>query len=122
MRSSSTPAAPTRDEVAAHWVELIQGRLSRAEAHAWASQWVGVAEAEVADLMAENGLLHLHGFSMTATGGSQDDYVHTHSDIVDAYGRWLHDCARFDADPTVFMSEKRAEARAYLERERRSRG
>ncbi|MBQ1094075.1 hypothetical protein [Streptomyces sp. B93] len=111
---------PTRADVEAQWRALIEGRLSRQDVHVWAAQWVGVPEARVVDPMVENGLLHLHGFSMESpSAGAAKTYMHPDDAVTAALERWRRDCVRFDQDPVGFLSERRAAARAYAAREAR---
>ncbi len=120
--SQRPPADPTRDQVAALWEKVIAGEEARETAHAFARQWVGVEDADVADPMVDGALLHLHGFTMVEADEAADrtNYTHTIEDIAAAYERWRTDCAKFDEDPVAFIAEKRRLVAEYLAREKRN--
>ncbi len=119
--------APSREDVDARWVALIEGRTTREEVHAWASQWVG--KVPVHDPMVDSALLHLHGFGLWVganpsyvSARRSDDYLHSDEEVVNAYRRWQADCVKFDTDREGYLREKRAAVEAHLEQERRKNG
>ncbi|MFJ1764846.1 hypothetical protein ACIOD2_31285 [Amycolatopsis sp. NPDC088138] len=96
---------PDRAQVARTWTELIAGRITRADAHAWAVPWVEDEPERVADPMCRTALLHLHGFDQAWTGddlvghGVSLDWLHSDEDIASAFTRWRTAAAEYDRDP-----------------------
>ncbi|QKW53171.1 hypothetical protein [Streptomyces buecherae] len=112
---------PTREDVVACWVGLVEGRVRRDQAHAWAARWVEAEEAHIRDPLVRSALLRLHGFDMICVNaqgnvmrhGGQGEFVYSITEIASALEQWRQDCAVFDSDPAGFPEREREAARAY---------
>jgi hypothetical protein len=67
LGNSSPPPTPSREQVEARLVDLIEGRRSREEVASWASQWVRAADPGVEDEAVWDALLSLTGADMKTT-------------------------------------------------------
>jgi hypothetical protein len=116
----STPERATRDTVAEMWRAVLDGTVSRADAHRWASQWVEGDDPDVSDPMVWSALQRLHGFDLVWTDpertkvrhGGSDAHVHTMPDIREAFATWRAACARYDADPAEYVRRVKEAARS----------
>ena len=62
-----TPPAPSRAEVEAQLLALIDGQISRDDATSWAMQWVAAPEPGVDDEVVWNALNQLAGADAVST-------------------------------------------------------
>lgn len=121
----TVPEHATRATVADVWQGVLDGTVSRDEAHRWAARWVEAEDAEV-DPMVMSALQRLHGFDLVWTDaawtvvrhGGSGAQVHSSSDIRQALATWQDDCRSYDADPVAFVQRKVAAARAAAQRDR----
>ena len=65
----SAPAPPSRADVEAELLRLIDGRTTRDEATAWAMQWVAASDPGVDDEVVWNALNNLAGADAVSTDG-----------------------------------------------------
>lgn len=113
-------SSPSRIDVAAQWMSVVAGTLTREEAHAWTLPWVEGDDTGVYDPMVLNGLQHLHGLGLKhdpmnpglVSHGRGPAYVQSDLDVVEALAHWQADCARFDANPVEYVKLARARANA----------
>jgi hypothetical protein len=63
----NTPAPPSRADVEAHLLGLIEGRISRDDATAWAMQWVAASDPGVDDAIIWEALNNLAGADAVST-------------------------------------------------------
>lgn len=109
--SETSAVPPTRADTAARWRELIDGRVTREEVHAWTVRWVE-GEGSCPDLMVEAALQHLHGFDLRwdpvrpnvvwhGTEG-RAEWLHSAEHIAAEFTRWRERCAAYDADPEAW--------------------
>lgn len=116
---------PSRQEVEIKWIALISGRLSREEAHEWASEWVEGRLEEKVDVMTFNALQQLHGFDLKTDDhdrsvlrhGGDGEYMHPASQIRVMFEEWKKNCEKYDADPLAYRKRAVAKARMIVERE-----
>jgi hypothetical protein len=109
----------TRDAVTQMWRSVLDGAASRADAHAWASQWIEADDPDVRDPMVWSALQRLHGFDLVWTNpehsavrhGGSGDFVHSPQAIRSAFAAWQADCVSYDADPAEFVRRKKEAAR-----------
>jgi hypothetical protein len=80
----------TRAQLESHWLQLLDGQVSRAESHAWADPRRVVAEPSEPLVMAGLQILH------TATGAEP---APLRTDLARLLEAWRADCAAYDADP-----------------------
>jgi hypothetical protein len=110
------PEQATRTTVGEVWQAVIDGTLSRDEAH----------HAEDLDRMVLSALQRLHGFDLvwtdvartTVRHGGSEVYVHSAGDLRQALTAWQDDCRSYDADPVGYVRRKKAAARAAAQRDR----
>jgi len=120
------PEQATRTTVGEVWQAVIDGTLSRDEAHRWAARWIEADDAEVLDRMVLSALQRLHGFDLvwvdvartTVRHGGSEAYVHSASGIRQALTAWQDDCRSYDADPVGYVQRKKAAARAAVQGDR----
>ncbi|WP_157527832.1 hypothetical protein [Nocardia sp. NRRL S-836] len=119
------PEQATRTTVADVWQAVLDGTVSREDAHAWAARWVEADDVEVPDRMVWTALQRVHGFDLVWTdvarttvrhGGSQA-YVHSLGDLRQALVTWQDDCRSYDADPAGHLRRKMQAARAAAQRD-----
>jgi len=67
MTGVSTPAPPSRAEVEEQLLGLIEGRISRDDATAWAMQWVAASDDGVHDAIIWEALNNLAGADAVST-------------------------------------------------------
>lgn len=87
MTGTTPPPAPTREEVRAKLFGLLDGSVTREEAHDWAVQWIGARDPEVDDEVVWQGLTTI--ILADAHGGDRP-YLYGDED----FGAWL---AEFEA-------------------------
>ncbi len=129
MQNNPLPdvTAPSRAEVDACWLALIDGRVSRSAVHEWTVKWV---ESEslwpIQDPMVRNALQHLHGFDLVSVPGQPGTVRHSLSgpylrslfQVAQEYKEWRRNCDVYDADPEGYMRSAKERARremAHLE-------
>ncbi len=121
----TVPEQATRTTVADVWRAVLDGTISREDAHGWAARWVEADDPEISDRMVWSALQRVHGFDLVWTdvarttvrhGGSQA-YVHSLGDIRQALATWLDNCASHDADPVGYARRMKAAARAAAQRD-----
>jgi hypothetical protein len=120
------PEQATRTTAEDVWQAVVDGTLSRDEAHAWAARWVEADDPQINDLMVLSALQRLHGFDLvwtdvartTVRHGGSAAYVHSSGDIRQALATWRDDCRSYDADPAGYVQRKREAARAAAQRDR----
>jgi hypothetical protein len=83
---------PSREQVAAWWLDLHDGRCSRAETHERARPWVEETPEAVDDPIVSMGVQQLYGFALS-------DPRHGDQECRALFERWLAHGERFDADP-----------------------
>lgn len=116
----NTHARATRATVAETWQAVLDGTVSRADAHTWASQWVEGDDPDVSDPMVWSALERLHGFDLvwtdtartTVRHGGSDAYVHTMWEIQTTFNAWRASCESYDADPAGYIRRKKEAARS----------
>jgi hypothetical protein len=116
----SVPAQATRATVAEMWRAVLDGTVSRADAHRWASRWVEGDDPDVSDPMVWSALQRLHGFDLvwtdaartTVRHGGSGVHVHTMREIQDALTVWRTACERHDADPAEYVRRMKEAARS----------
>ena len=116
----STPEQATRATVAQMWRAVLEGTVSRSDAHAWAAQWVDADDPDVRDPMVWSALQRLHGFDLVWTSPAQTTVrhggpgvdVHPLRDIRSALATWRAACEEYDADPEGYVRRMRERARA----------
>ncbi|MEV6244289.1 hypothetical protein [Lentzea sp. NPDC051838] len=112
------PEQATRTTVAEMWRAVLDGSLSQDDAHTWAARWIEADDPQIDDLMVLSALQRLHGFDLVWTNeekttvrhGGSAAYVHSASDISQAFIQWLDDCRSHDTDPAGYLERKRAAA------------
>lgn len=122
----TVPEQATRTTVGAVWQAVLDGTVSRDEAHRWAARWIEADDPEVPDRMVWSALQRLHGFDLvwtdvartTVRHGGSEAYVHSAGDIRQAFATWQDDCRGYDADPVGYVQRKKAAARAAAQRDR----
>ena len=67
MTAVTTPAPPSRAEVEAQLLGLIEGRIRRDDATAWAMQWVAASDPGVDDAVVWEALNNLVGADAVST-------------------------------------------------------
>jgi glutathione S-transferase len=116
----SSPAQATRAAVAEMWQGVVDGTVSRADAHRWAKRWVEGDDPDVSDPMVWSALQRLHGFDLVWTdaarttvrhGGDGVD-VHSMREIQAALVAWRAACERYDADPAEYVRRMKEAARS----------
>jgi hypothetical protein len=121
---------PTRQEVEQRWLDVLQQRVPREEAHAWAVPWVeGTPEAPCPDLMVGLGLTYLHGFDTTndpeaphlSRHGGPGVYAKSLEDVREDLEYWRSNCADYDRGPDDWKVRRVAAARAWVVKERQRR-
>ncbi|HEX8868049.1 MAG TPA: hypothetical protein VF821_20485 [Lentzea sp.] len=121
----TVPEQATRTTVAEVWQGVLDGTVSRDEAHSWAARWIEADDPEVPDRMVLSALQRLHGFDLvwvdvertTVRHGGSAAHVHSLGDIRQAFASWQYDCRSYDDDPVGFIQRKKAEARAAAQRD-----
>jgi hypothetical protein len=116
----STPEEATRATVAEMWQAVLDGTVSRADAHRWASRWVEGDDPDVSDPMVWSALQRLHGFDLvwtdpartTVRHGGSNGYVHTMREIREAFTAWRAACESYDADPAGYVRRMKEAARS----------
>ncbi|MEV0680100.1 hypothetical protein AB0I60_26615 [Actinosynnema sp. NPDC050436] len=114
------PEQATRTAVGEVWQAVVDGTLSRVEAHRWAARWIEADDAEALDRLVLSALQRLHGFDLVWTDGARttvrhggsEAYVHSAGEIRQALTAWQDDCRSYDADPVEYVQREKAEARA----------
>ncbi|PPK71144.1 hypothetical protein V5P93_003007 [Actinokineospora auranticolor] len=122
----NTPMEATRSAVAQVWQGVLDGTISRDEAHRWAAPWVE-GDSGVEDPMTNSGLQHLHGFDLvwvddartTVRHGGGGLPAHTRTDVQQAFAAWRTACDSYDADPAGYLRRVKAAALAALSEESR---
>ena len=89
---SKSPSAPTRDEVVSVLRRLIEGKITREVASAWASPWV-IRLEDVNDRHVSRALESLSGADMITT---DRPYLFMESD----FKRWLRDLNDSPCNPS----------------------
>ena len=120
----TVPEQATRKTVENVWRAVLDGTVDRDEAHRWAARWVEADDPGINDLMVMAALQRLHGFDLvwtdaaktTVRHGGSEAYVHSPSDISQAFLAWMDDCRSYDADPAGYVRRKREAARAAAQR------
>lgn len=120
------PEHATRTTVAEVWQAVLDGTISREDAHAWAARWVEADDAEITDRMVFTALQRVHGFDMVWTDAARTTIrhggsgvpVHSLGDIRQAFVSWQDDCRSYDADPVGHLQRKRQAARAASRQDR----
>ena len=107
--------APSREQVAAWWRDLLGGRCSREETFDRVRPWVEDQPEAVDDPITSMGLQHLHGFALTVEGRA--GYLHDDQEIGAAFERWLTHGTRFDADPVSWKRDRYSQALQAVLRE-----
>lgn len=96
-RSASRPVTPpSREEVAAWWQDLIDGRCGRAETHERVRPWIEETPEAVDDPITSMGLQQLYGF-----GSWPGDAA-----VADRFGQWRRHGERFDDDPDGWVRDR----------------
>jgi hypothetical protein len=94
---------PTRAQVEAVWLSLIDGATNREQVRRWAARWVEEAPESPLDGAIRVALQHLHGFSVWSQNGtrraSADPYQFTLDDIQVRFLDWRLSCEEYDKDP-----------------------
>ncbi|MBM7773967.1 hypothetical protein JOD54_004171 [Actinokineospora baliensis] len=111
----------TRSSVERIWQGVVDGSVSREEAHAWAEPWVE-GDSGSGDVMTDSGLQHLHGFDLVwvdddrtiTQHGGIGPRVHSAADIERAFTAWQAACDSYDADPVGYVRQVQASALANL--------
>jgi hypothetical protein len=100
-------SGPTRADVEARWRDIVAGRRSREDVHAWTRPWVE-GDGNVEDPLVSLGLSYLHGFDMTVRPaephlvghGMEPGRVYCKSDVLIAeeLASWEESVAFYDSD------------------------
>jgi hypothetical protein len=120
----STPAEATRATVTQMWQAVIDGTVSRDDAHRWAGQWVEGDDTEVGDLMVRSALQRLHGFDLVWTDkahtkarhGGPGTHIHAVGEIQQTFTAWRAACENYDIDPAGYLRRVRKAARSAAAR------
>jgi hypothetical protein len=112
---------PTRSNIESQWRGIIDGTVSRADAHEWAEQFVLAEDSEPTDPMVSAALLSLHGFDLTymppdrniVRHGQPGTHLRSIAEITEEFWRWRHQCAEYDHDPSGYLKRVRNDARQY---------
>jgi hypothetical protein len=84
LAHSDTPPLPSRAEVEAKLIDLIEGQCSREEVASWASPWVRAADLDVEDLALWDALENLCGADLKTM---DRPYLHGETD----FRAWLEE-------------------------------
>lgn len=109
-------AIAIRADVESYWRELIAGKLTRKEVHAWAAPWVEGAE-DCDDPIVGIGLQHLYGFDLSRPtgpapvlqkhgGGAGRIYLRSGDEIAAELERWQQDARAFDHDADEWRRDR----------------
>lgn len=109
---------PDRQDVDELWLSLIAGDISREDVRRLTNPSV-VQSAWVIEMMAEDGLLDLHGFALRDRDGN---YLCSDEQIRDRRELWHQQCADYDRDPSGYMARVRAEQMEVARLERLKKG
>ncbi|MBB2949093.1 hypothetical protein FB565_008898 [Actinoplanes lutulentus] len=96
--------APSREQVAAWWRDLLEGRCDHEETFDRVRQWVEDSPEAIDDPITSMGLQQLHGFALTAEPGA--GRLHHDQEVRAAFEQWLTHGTRFDADPGGWQRER----------------
>ena len=114
---SPADSIPTRADIESKWLSLIDGDISRTDAHLWASTWVdGPAHASLGT-MERSALQRLHGVDLVREDGADVSFVHSDEMVRAALLDWKADCAEYDLDPIAYKQRAVARARASVARD-----
>jgi hypothetical protein len=102
------------------WQAVLDGTVSRSDAHRWASRWVEGDDPDNSDPMVWSALQRLHGFDLvwtdsartTVRHGGPGTPVHTTGEIQEAFAAWRAACQSYDADPAEYVPRKKEAARS----------
>jgi hypothetical protein len=117
---------PTRSEIDEWWQGIIEGRVTREAAHAWAEPLMFAEYSTQPDLMVMSALQSLHGFDMTfdppdrnvIRHGPPGEYYRTIDEIAADYKRWRSKCEEVDRDPDGWRQRARERAEQVIAAER----
>jgi len=87
------------------WTRVIEGRVTREAAHAWAEPLMFAEYSRKPDMMVMTAIQYLDGFDMTfdppaLKHGPPGEYYRTIAQIADEYTQWCAKCDDYDRDPT----------------------
>lgn len=125
MIDYSESTGPSRREVEEWWSRLVEGGLSREDAHALAAPWVEEHDSAINDPMAKSGLQQLHGCNLkhdldrpnVMSHRRGEAYVHSDREIAERLVTWRENCLLHDADPEGYARSARYRALDALWRE-----
>jgi hypothetical protein len=86
-----TMHAATFQEVESKLLDLIDGRIARAEADRWAATWVAASDAPDVPPHIWRAVTRLYGCDLTH--GTAEDYLHS----TDQFREWLEELRAGDA-------------------------
>lgn len=128
-------SAPTAEQVEQWWVDMIEGRRTRADVSALAGSWVAGSSTTPLPGVVSLGLTYLHGADLRASPAQQGSdleasllrhegegaYYRSMKNLQADLDYWRGEVALFRRDPEVWRSRRLAKARELVQVEQRAR-